>query len=196
MTHNHDTKHPPIDTPDLQRLIIEAAVLKRLYAAHAEFKEQVAANFTPGDKRAVKNPQGLALGSVSMSAPNKKATCEDRNILLAMADEQGREIIDGLPTPDSDKGQALIAYLAEHAPEFLDSTVTPDDYKAMSEEVLEQWQITGTLPAGWGISDASAPRFSVTPGRSKPAQAAITHLVREVETVLDMPALTTGEEEK
>lgn len=196
MPHNQNTP-TPTNTPEaLQRLIIEAAVLKRLYAAHADYKQQVAKHFTPGDKRAVKNPQGLNIGSVSMSAPNKLAVCEDRQILLAEAKERGMEIIDALPATDSEAGQEAIAVLLEHAPHLLASDVSKEDREEIAGTVLEHWQITGAIPTGWTIEDASAPRFSITPGRSKPAQAAIEHLVGEIETILTPKAITTGKDEQ
>ena len=196
MTHNQNTP-TPANIPDaLQRLIIEAAVLKRLYAAHADFKAEVAKDFTPGDRRAVKNQQGLALGSVSMSAPNKKAVCDDQQIILAEAQERGMEIIDALPATDTEAGQEAIAVLLEHAPHLLASDVSKEDREEIADTVLEHWQITGTIPTGWTIEDASTPRFSITPGRSKAAQAAIEHLVGEIDTILTPKAITTGKDEQ
>lgn len=195
MTHNQNTPTPP-NTPDtLQRLIIEAAVLKHMYAAHAEFKAEVAKDFTPGDKRAVKNAQGLNFGSVSMTAPNKKAVCKDQNILLAMADEQGMEIIDALPATDTEAGQEAIAVLLEHAPHLLTSDVSKEDRKEIADTILEHWQVTGDIPTGWTIEEASTERLNVTPGRSKAAQAAIEHLVGEIDTILTPRAITTGKDE-
>lgn len=197
MPHNQHNTPTPSNTPDaLQRLIIEAAVLKRLYAAHADYKQQVAKGFTPGDKRAVKNPQGLALGSVSMSAPNKKAVCKDQSIILAEAQERGMEIIDALPPTDSEAGQEAIAVLLEHAPHLLTSDVSKEDREEIADTILEHWQITGAIPTGWTIEDASAPRFSITPGRSKAAQSAIEHLVGEIDTILTPKAITTGKDEQ
>ena len=194
MTHNQNTPAPT--ALDLQRLIIENAVLKQMYAAHAEFKQQVARSFTPGDKRAVKNAQGLEMGSVSMSAPNKRAVCKDQQIILAEAQERGMEIIDALPATDTEAGQEAIAVLAEHAPHLLASDVSKEDREEIAGTVLEHWQITGTIPTGWTIEDASAPRFSITPGRSKAAQAAIEHLVGEIDTILTPKAITTGKDEQ
>lgn len=198
MPNQNITPTPQTESPDLrgpeimQRLLVEAAVLKRLHAAHKDLKDAVARQFTAGEKVTVKNAQGLALGSASMAAPNKKAVCDDQSILLAHADEKGMELVDTLPHPDTDKGQALIEFLLENAPDFLETSISTEDHKELAAGVLEQWQITGELPAGWEIRDASSPTFRLTPGRSKPAVAAVDHLVGQVD---DLLAITSGKDE-
>ena len=63
-----------------------------------------------------------------------------------------------------------------------------EDEKELAEQVLSQWQITGQLPTGWEIVEASKPRFSVTPGRSKEAKAAIAYLTDQAGTILELEA--------
>ncbi|OFP17185.1 hypothetical protein HMPREF2998_03060 [Corynebacterium sp. HMSC065A05] len=175
-----------ITVKDYERVLLQAAVLKQLYARHAELKDMIQAQLTPGDKRAVKNAQGLTLGSVSMSAPNKKAVCNDPAVLLGMAQDKGLEIIDALPQPADPRYQEIVDFLYETRPDLLDSGVSRDDEKELAEQVLSQWQITGQLPAGWEVVEASKPRFSVTPGRSKGAKAAIAYLTDQAGTILEL----------
>lgn len=176
----------------LQRVLLQAAVLKKLNGAHKEFKDQVALAFAPGEKVEITNAQSLKLGSASMSQPSKTAVCKDEAVMLAMADDRGMEIVDALPRNDSEKGQAAIDYLLEHAPHLLDSSVTSDDAKTLATEVFESWQVTGELPLGWEIKEASDPQFSVTPGRTKPAVAAIDHLVAQITNLMDTQAIEEG----
>lgn len=177
-----------ISAQDYERVLLQAAVLKQLYARHSELKDQIQAQLTPGDKHAVKNAQGLALGSVSMSSPNKKAVCNDNAVLLGMAEDKGLEIIDALPQPTDPRYQEIVDFLYETRPDLLDSSVSREDEKELAEQVLSQWQITGQLPAGWEIVEASKPRFSVTPGRSKEAKAAIAYLTDQAGTILELEA--------
>lgn len=191
-----ETNQPAVSRQEkLQRLLIEGAVLKELTALHNAFKAEVAAEFSPGDRAEVKNRQGLKMGSASMSLPNKAAVCNDRSVLLAMATEAGAEVYDTLPDPNSERGQLALKVLEEHAPELLEPIVSKSDVDAVAKNVLEQWQITGELPAGWEIVDASKPRFTVTPGRTSVAKAAVNHLVGDVRGLISRKALEKGGEE-
>lgn len=174
----------------LTRLVVEAAVMKQMQDAHKAFKSDVAKTLSPGESMKVKNDQGLDIGSVSMSAPNMKAVCGDKSILLADADQRGMELIDALPSPGSDKYQRAVDYLFENAPELLETHISSDDENQLAQEVLENWQITGELPTGWKIVQASAPSIRVTPGRTAPAKAAINHLVGKMNEIL--PAAPKG----
>lgn len=159
---------------DWERLILQSAALKKLNAIHKEFREDMTKALTPGDKRAVKNAQGLELGSVTLTAPSKKAVCDDNAALLAMADEKGMEIVDSLPPAGDPRAQEIVNLLFEMGrTDLLDSFVPKEDADALAAEVLENWQITGELPLGWEIKDASQPSVRITPGRSKAAKAAI-----------------------
>lgn len=171
------------------RLMLEAHVLDVMYARHKALKDEVAAEFQPGDKSEIKNPQGLKLGSVSMSSPNKKAVCTDEAVLLAQAQDAGMELVDHLPHPDSAEYQQAIDVLLEHAPELLpDPTISREDTAELSKQVLEEWQITGRIPEGWEIKDSSEPRFTVRKGTSKQTKAAVAHLAGKIDGLLELDA--------
>lgn len=192
--HNHSTNDVQTVSPSrdpYERLLLQSAVLKQLNVIHGEFKNELAAELRPGDKHPVKNAQGLALGSVSMSAPGKKAVCTDKHVLLAEADERGMEIVDGLPDTTDPRHQEIIDLLFDLRPDLLESHVVKDDAEKLAAEVLQNWQITGELPTGWEIKEASEPRLTVSPGRSTAAKAAIAFLVEKAGSVLE---ITDGKE--
>lgn len=169
----------------VQRLVVEAALLKKLYAAHNDFKAEIAGALNPGESIKAKNGQALEIGSVSMSSPNNKAICTDESVMLAEAASRGMELIDRLPDNDTPEAVAIIDYLMEHAPHLLPApSISKDDMNEIATDVLEQWQATGKKPTGWDIRPASEPRLTVTPGRSKVAKTAIDHIVGEVHSLL------------
>lgn len=177
-------------------IAVEDHVLGILYERHKERKDRLAKDFTPGEKHDIKNEQGLKLGAASMSAPNKKAVCKDAAILTAMADERGMELVDHLPKPGTEEVERAIEVLTEHAPELLRTDVSKQDSDEIAAQVLERWQVTGVVPMGWEIVDASTPRFSVTRARTAPAKAAMAHLAGQVDHILSIEAPTTQTEEK
>ena len=179
---------PAKDANTLLRLAVEAHVLDVLYGRHQELKERVAGEFTPGERHEVKNAQGLKLGSVGMSSPNKKAVPTDEHVILAQAQDKGMDLIDDLPRSGTEAYQQAVDVLYEHAPHLLTTTVAADDVKILAAEVLAQWQITGEVPAGWKITDASAPKFSLTKARTAQAKAAVAHLATQIEHTLSIEA--------
>ncbi|MFS0079479.1 hypothetical protein ACL1FX_07595 [Corynebacterium striatum] len=192
---NHDnTPAAPngnVERDPYEKVLLQAVVLRRLNGIHKEFKDSITGDLNPGDKRTVKNAQGLELGSVSISAPGKKAVCTDNAVLLAMAEEQGREIVDGLPSPSDPRHEEIVGLLMELGrTDLLESAVVKEDADAIAAKVLEDWQISGQLPTGWEIKEASSPRVAINSKRSNAARAAIDHLVKEAGTVL---ALEAGE---
>lgn len=193
--HKHDnTPAPALETTErdpYEKVLLQAVVLRRLNGIHKEFKDSITRDMDPGDKRTVKNAQGLELGSVSKSAPGMKAVCTDSAVLLAMAEEQGREIVDGLPSPSDPRHEEIILLLMELGrTDLLESAVVKEDADEIAAKVLEDWQISGQLPTGWEIKEASSPRVAINSKRSNAARAAIDHLVKEAGTVL---ALEAGE---
>lgn len=179
----------------IQRLVIESALLKRMYAKHNELKSEVQEALSPGDSIKAKNAQAVEIGGVSMSSPNNKAVCTDESVLLAQAADKGLELVDRLPANDTPEAVAIIDYLMDHAPHLLPApTVAPSDVDDLATEVLEQWQATGRKPVGWEIRPASEPRMTVTAGRSKVAKAAIDHLLGEVQEIL--PPMEAIEQKK
>lgn len=170
---------------DYQRYLLQKVVLDELFKIHKDYGRQIEKSFEPGDKRSIKNAQGVALGSLSKSMPSKKAVCADASILAAMAEEKGMELIDTLPS-DPNRLQDAVNYLFEHAPELLDIHVSKEDEKELAAAVLEQWQITGELPTGWDVVDASAPSFRVSKGRSDAAKAATEHLLGQTTELLQL----------
>mgnify|MGYP007026314863 CR=1 FL=1 len=193
--HEHDntpmSAHETTERDPYEKALLQAVVLKRLNGIHKEFKDSITRDMEPGDKRTVKNAQGLELGSVSKSAPGMKAVCTDSAVLLAMAEEQGREIVDGLPAPSDPRHEEIISLLMELGrTDLLESAVVKEDADTIAAKVLEDWQISGQLPTGWEIKEASSPRVAINSKRSNAARAAIDHLVKEAGTVL---ALEAGE---
>ena len=189
--HKHDnTPAPALETTErdpYEKVLLQAVVLRKLNGIHKEFKDSITRDMEPGDKRTVKNAQGLELGSVSKSAPGMKAVCTDSAVLLAMAEEQGREIVDGLPAPSDPRHGEIISLLMELGrTDLLESAVVKEDADAIAERVLEDWQITGDLPAGWEIREASTSRMSIIPKRTKAARAAIDRLVQSTGAILEI----------
>ncbi|APT87418.1 hypothetical protein [Corynebacterium flavescens] len=184
---------PASERDPFEKVILQSAVLKKLNGIHKTFKEELAKQLTPGDKKTVKNAQGLEIGSFSVTAPGKKAVCTDPAVLLGMAEDAGAEIIDLLPHPSTEKAHELVTYLAENRPDLLDFSISNEDEAEISGKVLEHWQVTGELPAGWEIKESSSPSIRVTPGRSKVAKAAIEALVQSAGEVLE---ITDGKETK
>lgn len=183
--------HETTERDPYEKVLLQAVVLRKLNGIHKEFKDSITHDMEPGDKRTVKNAQGLELGSVSKSAPGKKAVCTDNAVLLAMAEEQGCEIVDGLPAPSDPRHEEVIRLLMELGrTDLLESAVVKEDADAIAAKVLEDWQISGQLPTGWEIKEASSPRVAINSKRSNAARAAIDHLVKEAGTVL---ALEAGE---
>lgn len=176
-------------TPEHERLMVmlEACVLDQLYAAHKKRKEALSHTFEPGEKHEVTNDQGLRMGSISKSQPNKKAVCVDPAILAGRATEKGMELIDHLPAEGTPEHVEAIDVLTKHASHLLPApTVSKEDHAELAEEALEKWQITGKAPAGWEIRDASTPKFTVNKPRDKQGKAAIAHLVGQVHTILEI----------
>lgn len=193
--HEHDntpvSAHETTERDPYEKVLLQAVVLRKLNGIHKEFKDSITRDMSPGDKRTVKNAQGLELGSVSKSAPGMKAVCTDNAVLLAIAEEQGREIVDGLPAPSDPRHEEIIRLLMEIGrTDLLESAVVKEDADAIAAQVLEDWQISGQLPTGWEIKEASSPRVAINSKRSNAARAAIDHLVKEAGTVL---ALEAGE---
>lgn len=191
----HDnTPTPALETTErdpYEKVLLQAVVLRKLNGIHKEFKDSITRDMEPGDKRTVKNAQGLELGSVSKSAPGMKAVCTDSAVLLAMAEEQGREIVDGLPAPSDPRHEEIIRLLMGLGlTNLLEPAVVKEDADEIAAKVLEDWQISGHLPTGWEIKEASSPRVAINSKRSNAARAAIDHLVKEAGTVL---ALEAGE---
>lgn len=189
--HTHDnTPTPAPETAErdpYEKVLLQAVVLRKLNGIHKEFKDSITRDMEPGDKRTVKNAQGLELGSVSKSAPGMKAVCTDSAVLLAMAEEQGREIVDGLPSPSDPRHEEIIRLLMELGrTDLLESAVVKEDADEIAAKVLEDWQITGDLPAGWEIREASTSRMSITPKRTKAARAAIDRLVQSTGAILEI----------
>jgi len=168
-----------------QRVILQAAILGKLYEVHKAEKKQLEKELQPGDKRTVTNEQGVKLGTASMSQPNKKAVCSDRATLLAMADEDGAEIIDALPPESDPRHQEIIDLLFEIRPDLLDSSISRDDEKHLANHVLKEWQIKGDLAPGWEIKDSSAPRMTIRKGTDEVAKAAIEHMITSASNSLD-----------
>lgn len=157
------------------RLIKQKVVLDMLYAVHKDETADLAAEYEPGDKAEIKNDLGVKIGTVSMSTPNKKAVPDDDSVLLGYAVEHCYEVEDALPADGSKAAHEIIGLVyAAGREDLLVPAVTPEDEKAIREQVLKDWEFTGgkELPLGWEIQDASTPRFTVAKGRSAQAKAA------------------------
>lgn len=160
-----------------QRVVLQSAVLGKLYAIHKEERRELEKQLAPGDKRTVANDQGVKLGTASMSQPNKKAVCTDHAVLMAMAEDHGLEVIDALPDPDDPRYLEIVDLLYEVRDDLLKCSISREDEKHLADYVLKEWQITGYLPAGWEIKDASAPRMTIKKGEDDMAKASIDHMI-------------------
>ena len=194
-TQNNTPDHVKANGLDLaQRVVLQSAVLGKLYEMHKEEKRELEKQLAPGDKRTVTNNQGVKLGTASMSQPSKKAVCTDHSVLLAMADDHGLEIIDALPTLEDPRYQEIVDLLFEVRPDLLDSSISRDDEKHLANHVLKEWQIKGDLAPGWEIKDSSAPRMSIRKGTDEVAKAAIEHMITSASNSL--AEITDGKETK
>lgn len=194
-TQNNTPDHVKANGLNLaQRVVLQSAVLGKLYEMHKEEKRELEKQLAPGDKRTVTNNQGVKLGTASMSQPNKKAVCTDPAVLLGMAEDYGLEIIDSLPDKEDPRSQKIIDLLFDDHKELFDSDISKDDKKFLSDKILEEWQITGRLPVGWEIRDASAPRMSINKATDNIAKAAIDHMITRASNSLE--EITDGKETK
>ena len=183
---NDDANQTPTNELSIEyRLALQKHVLDRLFAEHKELLESYKKQFAPGDKKTAQNPQGVNLASFSMSAPKKVAVCTDPAILAAMAEEKNMELVDVLPR-DADRLQELLNHVYETRPDLLDVSISKDDEKELSEKVFKDWLVTGELPAGWEIKEASSPSFRVTKARSEQAKAVIDHLFGQAADILEI----------
>ena len=174
-------------THELNMVMREACVLDQLYSLHKDRKDALARLFRPGEKHDVTNAQGLRMGSMSLSQPNKKAVCTDESILVGTAEAKGMELIDHLPAEGTPEYVEAIEVLREHAEHLLPPpTISRDDAAELASEALEQWQITGRAPLGWEITDASKPRFTVSKPRDAAGRAAMRHLIGQVHNILEI----------
>ena len=192
---NHPDTHGQLSKNErAARLIKQKFVLDTLYAVHEDETAALAAEYESGDKAEIKNDNGVKIGTVSMSTPNKKAVPDDDSVLLGYAVEHGYEVEDMLPANGTPEAAELVK-LAEAAgrEDLLVPSVTAEVEKAICQEVLKNWEFTGgkELPLGWEIKDASNPRFTVAKGRSAQAKAAFE---REMEPIKDALAQTAFRE--
>lgn len=194
-TQNNTPDHVKANGLDLaQRVVLQSAVLGKLYEKHKEEKRELEKQLAPGDKRTVTNDQGVKLGTASMSQPNKKAVCTDPAVLLGMAEDYGLEITDSLPDKEDPRSQKIIDLLFEDHKELFDSDISKEDKKFLSGKILEEWQITGRLPVGWEIRDASTSRMSINKATDNVAKAAIEHMITRASNSL--AEITDGKEAK
>lgn len=180
----------------LRQLLMQDYALGQLYGIHKDLKADISAQFSAGEKVEITNDQGVKLGSVSMSQPNKKAVPDDESVLLGYATAHGYEVEDTLPaygTPEYNKVIDLI-YAAGREDELLGASVTPADRKEIEDKVLEDWQFTGELEPGWAITDASQPRFTLSKGRTAQAKKALEHFTAPVRDALAIPEFKQIEE--
>lgn len=183
------------DQDTLRQLLMQDYALGQLYGIHKDLKADIAAQFEAGEKVEITNAQGVKLGSVSMSQPNKKAVADDNSVLLGYATEHGYEVEDVLPAYGTREYNEIVdlVYAAGREEELLGVSVAPDVETAMGERVLKDWQITGELPTGWSIKDASQPRFTLSKGRTAQAKAALEHFTAPVREALNIPTFAAIE---
>lgn len=167
---------------NLLGVLIENAVLKRLNCLAKERRELTAKAFEPGMRREVVNGQGVKMGTVGMSRPNQRVVPDDPSVFLGAAIEDNLEVIEALPDNDTPEAVEIIDIITKAGREdLLVLTVSREDRELMIAERTEQWGIDGKVPTGWHVEEASTPRFTVTPGRTKPAKAALDHVLGEVQ---------------
>lgn len=169
------------------RLIKQKYVLDMLYGIHKDEVSALANQYEAGDKADIKNENGVKIGTVSMSNPNKKAVEDDASILLGYATDHGYEIEDMLPENGTEAANEIIGLIyAAGREDLLTPAVTPEDAESIRAKVLEDWEFSGgkDLPLGWSIKDASTPRFTVAKGRSAQAKAAFEREMQPVREAL------------
>lgn len=169
------------------RLIKQKYVLDMLYGIHKDEVNALANQYEAGDKADIKNENGVKIGTVSMSNPNKKAVEDDASILLGYATDHGYEIEDMLPENGTEAANEIIGLIyAAGREDLLTPAVTPEDTEAIRAKVLEDWAFSGgkDLPLGWTIKDASTPKLSVRKGASAQAKAAFEREMQPVREAL------------
>lgn len=181
------------------RLIKQKYVLDMLYGIHKDEVNALANQYEAGDKADIKNENGVKIGTVSMSNPNKKAVPDDASVLLGYATGHGYEVEDMLPADGTPEAHEIIdlVYTAGRE-DLLTASVTAQVEKEICQEVLKNWEFTGgkELPLGWEIKDASNPRFTVTKGRSAQAKAAFEAEMEPIKDALAQSAFREIEEGK
>lgn len=181
------------------RLIKQKFVLDMLYAVHKDETAELAAQYEPGDKAEIKNDNGVKIGTVSMSTPNKKAVPDDDSVLLGYTVEHGYEVEDMLPANGTPEAAELVKLVeAAGREDLLVPSVTAEVEKEVCQEVLKGWEFSGgeELPLGWEIQDASSPRFTVAKGRSAQAKAAFEREMEPIRAALAQSAFREIEEGK
>lgn len=181
------------------RLIKQKFVLDMLYAVHKDETAALAAEYEAGDKAEIKNDNGVKIGTVSMSNPNKKAVPDDDSVLLGYAAEHGYEVVSALPANGTLEADKIVKLVEEAGREdLLIPTISEADEKAIREQVLKDWEFTGgkDLPLGWEIKDASTPRFTVAKGRGAKAKAAFEAEMKPIKDALAQSAFREIEEGK
>lgn len=181
------------------RLIRQKFVLDMLYAIHKDETAALAKGYEAGDKAEIKNDNGVKIGTVSMSSPNKKAVPDDDSVLLGYATGHGYEVEDMLPADGTPEAHEIIGLVyAAGREDLLTPSVTAEVEKEICQEVLENWEFTGgkELPLGWKIKDASTPKFSVRKGASAQAKAAFEAAMEPIRAALAESAFREIEEGK
>lgn len=201
---NPNTNHPATQgqltkNERAARLIRQKFVLDMLYAIHKDETAALAAEYEAGDKAEIKNGNGVKIGTVSMSNPNKKAVPDDDSVLLGYAVEHGHEVEDMLPADGTPEAHEIIGLVYTAGREdLLTPSVTAEVEKEICQEVLKNWEFTGgkELPLGWEIKDASTPKFSVRKGASAQAKAAFEAEMEPIRAALAESAFREIEEGK
>ena len=181
------------------RLIKQNFVLDMLYAVHKDETTALAAEYEAGDKAEIKNDNGVKIGTVSMSNPNKKAVPDDDSVLLGYATGHGYEVEDMLPADGTPEAHEIIDLVyAAGREDLLTPSVTAEVKKEICAKVLESWEFTGgkELPLGWEIRDASTPKFTVAKGRGAKAKAAFEAEMKPIKDALEQSAFREIEEGK
>lgn len=181
------------------RLIKQKFVLDMLYAVHKDETADLAAEYEAGDKAEIKNDNGVKIGTVSMSSPNKKAVPDDDPVLLGYATGHGYEVEDMLPADGTPEAHEIIDLVyAAGREDLLTASVTAQVEKEICQEVLKNWEFTGgkELPLGWEIKDASTPKFTVRKGASAQAKAAFEAEMEPIKDALAQSAFREIEEGK
>lgn len=181
------------------RLIRQKFVLDMLYAIHKDETAALAKEYEAGDKAEIKNTNGVKIGTVSMSNPNKRAVPDDDSVLLGYAVEHGHEVEDMLPADGTPEAHEIIGLVyAAGREDLLTPSVTAEVEKEICQEVLTNWEFTGgkELPLGWEIQDASTPKFTVAKGRGGKAKAAFEAEMEPIRAALAESAFREIEEGK
>lgn len=169
----------------LEKVSMEVAVSKALYAVAKDHQNEVDALLENGQSIKVLNSRGVHIATVGKSNPQPKFVVADMAVVLPGAVDAGCEVVDLLPDDESSEAYAAaVEVLAEHAPHLLRPVLPEHEEERLRDDVRTRWEVTGELPAGWEIQEARSGSTSVRV--SKVGKEMVAHLLEGTKSVLEI----------